>query len=76
MLLANTAWHGAENVYRYGLGVMSLPQQESEGHAHNHEVLDNGQSQTEIQDQGSPEQIGNKSVDHATGNHDSHSHQH
>ena len=76
MLLSSTAWHGAENVYRYGLGVMSLPQQEGEGHAHNHEVLDHGQSQTEIQDQSSPEQIGNKSVDHATGNHDSHGHQH
>ena len=29
MLLA-TAWRGAELVYRYGLGVMSLPQPESE----------------------------------------------
>ena len=74
VLLASTAWRGAENVYRYGLGVMSLPQAEGEGHSHNQEELEHGQSQTEIQDQNNPEQLGNKSVDHATGNHDSHQH--
>ncbi|MFZ5594623.1 MAG: DUF2231 domain-containing protein [Pseudomonadota bacterium] len=36
-LLASTAWHGAELVYRYGLGVKSLPKAESEGHAHGHD---------------------------------------
>jgi len=35
-LLAATAWHGGEVVYRYGLGVMSLPKAEGEGHAHEH----------------------------------------
>lgn len=39
-VLAATAWRGGEVVYRYGLGVMSLPQAESgaegEGHAHEH----------------------------------------
>jgi uncharacterized membrane protein len=35
MLLA-TAWRGAELVYRYGLGVMSLPQTEEVGHNHQH----------------------------------------
>ena len=35
-LLASTGWHGSEAVYRYGLGVMSLPQIEGEGHAHEH----------------------------------------
>lgn len=35
-LLMSTGWHGAEAVYRYGLGVMSLPQVEGEGHAHEH----------------------------------------
>lgn len=34
--LASTAWRGGEVVYRYGLGVMSLPQAEGEGHAHSH----------------------------------------
>ncbi len=32
--LASTAWHGGEVVYRYGLGVMSLPKIETEGHSH------------------------------------------
>jgi len=36
VLLANTAWHGAENVYRYGLGVMSLPQAETGEDGHDH----------------------------------------
>lgn len=35
-VLAVTAWHGGEVVYRYGLGVMSLPKTEGEGHAHEH----------------------------------------
>jgi len=35
-LLASTAWRGGEAVYRYGLGVMSLPKAEGEGHAHQH----------------------------------------
>lgn len=37
-LLGSTAWHGAESVFRYGLGVMSLPKVEGEGHAHEHAV--------------------------------------
>lgn len=35
-LLVSTGWHGSEAVYRFGLGVMSLPQVEGEGHAHEH----------------------------------------
>lgn len=35
-LLTATAWRGGELVYRYGLGVMSLPESEGEGHAHEH----------------------------------------
>ena len=39
-VLASTAWRGGEVVYRYGLGVMSLPQvasgAEGDGHAHEH----------------------------------------
>jgi uncharacterized membrane protein len=38
-LLLSTAWRGAELVFRYGLGVMSLPQaEEGEGH-HYHEGM-------------------------------------
>ena len=36
LLVAVTAWHGAELVYRHGLGVMSLPQSEGPGHDHGH----------------------------------------
>ncbi len=35
-VLASTAWSGGEVVYRYGLGVMSLPKAEGEGHSHSH----------------------------------------
>mgnify|MGYP000306518441 CR=1 FL=1 len=35
-LLLSTAWHGGELVYRYGLGVMSMPKAKGEGHAHEH----------------------------------------
>ena len=34
--LTSTAWRGGEIVYRYGLGVMSLPKVEGEGHDHVH----------------------------------------
>ncbi len=36
LVLASTAWRGGELVYRHGLGVMSLPKSEGEGHAHDH----------------------------------------
>lgn len=35
-VLASTAWHGGELVYRYGLGVMSLPEAGGDGHNHAH----------------------------------------
>lgn len=34
-LLAGTAWRGGEVVYRYGLGVMSLPKTDDHGHSGN-----------------------------------------
>ena len=42
VLLLTTAWHGAEVVYRYGIGVKSLPKVETpatsgEGTAHDHD---------------------------------------
>lgn len=36
-LLGITGFKGGEIVYRYGLGVMSLPKVEGEGHSHSHE---------------------------------------
>jgi len=45
-LLSVTAWKGGENVYRYGLGVASLPQSKGEGHAHEHAAgSDHGQDE-------------------------------
>ena len=35
-LLSVTGWMGAEAVYRYGLGVLSMPKVSGEGHAHQH----------------------------------------
>lgn len=34
LLVVSAAWNGGEVVYRYGLGVMSLPKPEGMGHAH------------------------------------------
>lgn len=36
ILLVSTGWRGSEVVYRYGLGVMSLPKAEGDGHDHEH----------------------------------------
>lgn len=42
-LLLTTAWYGGELVYRYGLGVMSLPTAEAVGHQHHHDVKNENQ---------------------------------
>ncbi|MCK4587195.1 MAG: DUF2231 domain-containing protein, partial [Gammaproteobacteria bacterium] len=41
-LLASTAWLGGEAVYRYGLGVMSLPKTDSHDHDHGRAGGDHG----------------------------------
>jgi uncharacterized membrane protein len=38
-LLLSTAWHGSELVYRFGLGVMSIPKAEEHTHTHAHEAV-------------------------------------
>lgn len=38
-----TGWYGAELVYRYGIGVKSLPQSEEVGHTHTSSDNDHGQ---------------------------------
>ena len=50
MLLA-TAWRGAELVFRYGLGVMSLPLPRGEGHHHT-EGMENVSDPTNMPDMG------------------------
>lgn len=39
ILLLITAWYGAELVFRYGIGVLSLPKAEETGHIHQ-EIID------------------------------------
>ncbi len=41
-VLASTAWLGGEVVYRYGLGVMSLPEAQGDGHDHAHGSVEHG----------------------------------
>lgn len=44
--LASTGWHGGEVVYRYGLGVMSLPKTDDHDHgAHDHGAGGHGESE-------------------------------
>lgn len=43
-LVTITAWHGAELVYRYGLGVISLPEADKPSHAHSHKTRQNNES--------------------------------
>ena len=44
LLVTITAWHGAELVYRYGLGVQSLPKESHAGHAHHLKAKENHDS--------------------------------
>lgn len=49
VLLFVTAWHGGELVYRYGLGVESIPQKTGQGHdhgAHDHGTPPSNQSES------------------------------
>lgn len=54
-LLLSTAWHGAELVYRHGLGVMSLPKSEGPGHPHEHGA---GHGEMPVQGEGAPHEDG------------------
>jgi len=49
-LLASTAWLGGEAVYRYGLGVMSLPKTDSHDHDHGGEVGGHGSAEDQASD--------------------------
>lgn len=49
-LLGSAAWRGGEAVYRYGLGVMSLPVVEVGSDGHNHEHAGDGHSRESIGD--------------------------
>ncbi len=53
-LLASTAWLGGEAVYRYGLGVMSLPKTDSHDHDHAKESASGEHGHAEGQTAGHP----------------------
>ncbi|MCW8957076.1 MAG: DUF2231 domain-containing protein [Gammaproteobacteria bacterium] len=61
VLLGSTAWRGGELVYRYGLGVMSLPETEAsskDGHEHGYsaneeKVIDQGSIMNDMEIQAS-----------------------
>lgn len=80
-VLASTAWHGGELVYRYGLGVMSLPKAEGDGHDHSHgESHDHGANHTDnhhddmngMDFSGMDEMMGKEGHEHS----DDHDHEH
>lgn len=66
-LLLSTAWHGGELVYRYGLGVMSLPQAEGTGHAHEHGA---GHGEMPVQGEDMPHEHGHDDAAHGEHPHD------
>lgn len=64
-LLASTAWLGGEAVYRYGLGVMSLPKTDSHDHDHGAEnVSGDGHGHTESQTDDHPHDGAGSSAHH------------
>lgn len=46
LMVLSTAWRGGELVYRYGLGVMSLPQHGKDGHDHSASGIEQHEEQT------------------------------
>ncbi len=62
-LLASTAWLGGEAVYRYGLGVMSLPKTDS----HDHDHATGGHGDAEV---GSSQEQADAHHDNSDGHHD------
>lgn len=71
-ILMSTAWHGGEVVYRYGIGVMSLPKAEGNGHNHAHgdTAPDNGSASLSTMQNGHDNDI------ESTTKIDNHSHDH
>lgn len=51
-LIATTGYKGGEIVYRYGLGVLSLPQAEGAGHQHSHDSGANDHEHNDHNDDG------------------------
>jgi len=68
-VLLSTAWHGGEIVFRYGLGVMSLPKSEGKGHDHKHaDAEGHGASKAMAADMN--KEMQNDNHDNSDGHHD------
>ncbi len=65
LLVTSTAWHGAELVYRHGLGVMSLPKPEGSGHTHE---LGAGHGDVPVQGEAAPHEDGHAHSHDGTAN--------
>ncbi len=66
LLVVSTAWHGGEAVFRHGLGVMSIPEPEAIGHAHEH---GKGHGDTTVQSEDVPHEGEHGHEDTANGTH-------
>jgi uncharacterized membrane protein len=71
-LLASSAWRGGELVYRYGLGVMSLPKADTHGHTDD-ESHDHGSEKIVVPDSADDDQD-EKVHDNSDGHHDTPQH--
>jgi uncharacterized membrane protein len=72
VFLLSTAWHGGELVYRYGLGVMSMPKPEGPGHTHEHgDGHEQSHDDMPVQSKGTPQADGHADshVEGASGEH-------
>jgi len=74
-VLMVTGWLGAEAVYRYGLGVISLPKVEvgADGHNHSHEGHQHEHEMTEINSDTKPSASNTDEHNHS---HEGHQHEH
>jgi len=69
-VLLSTAWRGGEVVFRYGIGVMSLPKPGGEGHDHEH--AEGGHGTTENKSAETIQEPSHDDGDHAPNNEDHH----
>jgi len=72
VLLVSTGWRGSELVYRYGLGVMSIPKAESDGHTHEHTTIDHHMDESNLDNAAGHEKADVTKKD----DHSNHSHTH
>lgn len=75
-LLATTGFKGAEAVYRYGIGVMSMPQVSGDGGHSSHSHGDNSHHETNGSEDGGHTEEQQKPSDNEEKSHDTNNHNH